>query len=250
MNTFQAGDVILVTGASSGIGRATALLCNQAGATVIASGRDAGALHALSDICAVPERLYAEPRDLCADLNSLPAWIQDLRRRYGKLRGMAFCAGQTWNLPMALYTPEVANQAFDICCHAPLMAGRGFCDRRNNTGRGAAVVFIAAAAALDPNPGQGIYGAAKAALTVGARCLAKEMAMRGIRVNCISPGLVQTPMMEDTVRQLGQDFLEREAPLYPLGFGQPDDVAQLAVFLLSDAARWLSGQNVPLTGGR
>lgn len=250
MNTFQAADVILVTGASSGIGRATALLCNRAGATVIASGRDAAALRALGEICAAPERLHAEPRDLCADLDGLPAWIQDLRQSYGKLRGMAFCAGQTWNLPMSLYTPEAANQAFDICCHAPLMAARGFCDRRNNTGQGAALVFIAAAAALDPNPGQGIYGAAKAALVTGARCLSKEVAGRGIRVNCISPGLVQTPMMEETARQLGQDFLEREAALYPLGFGNADDVAQLALFLLSNAAGWLSGQNVPLTGGR
>lgn len=250
MNMLQAGDVILVTGASSGIGRATALLCNRAGATVIASGRDAAALRALSDVCVAPERLHTEPRDLCADLNGLPAWIRDLRQHYGKLRGMAFCAGQTWNLPMSQYTPEAANQAFDICCHAPLMAARGFCDRRNNTGQGAALVFIAAAAAQDPNPGQGIYGAAKAALVTGARCLSKEVAGRGIRVNCISPGLVQTPMMEETTRQLGPDFLEREAPLYPLGIGKADDVAQLALFLLSDAARWVSGQNVPLTGGR
>ncbi len=247
---FQGKDVILVTGASSGIGRATALLCNRAGATVIASGRNTAALQTLGDICAAPDRLHAEPYDLCADLNNLPVWIQDLRRRYGKLRGMAFCAGQTWNLPMSQYSPETANQAFAICCHAPLMAARGFCDRRNNTGQGAALVFIAAAAALDPNPAQGVYGAAKAALVAGARCLSKEVAGRGIRVNCISPGLVQTPMMEETVRQLGREFLEQEAPLYPLGFGNAEDVAHLAAFLLSDAARWISGQNVPLTGGR
>lgn len=133
---------------------------------------------------------------------------------------------------MSLYTPETANQAFGIYCHAPLLAARGFCDRRNNTGQGAALVFIAAAAALDPNPGQGIYGAAKAALVTGAPCLSKEVAGRGIRANCISPGLGQTPMMEETTRQLGQDFLEREAALYPLGFGKADDVAQLAHFLL------------------
>ena len=88
------------------------------------------------------------------------------------------------------------------------------------------------------------------ALVSGAVCLAKEAAPRGVRVNCISPGLVQGPMMDATVEQLGQSFLEKEQPLYPLGFGKPQDVASMAAFMLSQEASWLTGQNIMLAGGR
>ncbi|WP_302737082.1 SDR family NAD(P)-dependent oxidoreductase [uncultured Desulfovibrio sp.] len=247
---FAAEQLILVTGASSGLGRAIALLLNSLGATVIASGRNAARLEDVRQASAVPERCVTEQRDLAADLSGLPAWVADLRRRFGKLYGLAFCAGQTWNTPLQIYDAAQARQAFDLCCHAPLLVARGFCDRRNNAGPGANIVFLAAAAAVEPNQGQGMYGAAKAALVTAARCLSKEIAPRGLRVNCISPGLVDTPMMRATVEQLGEEFLERERGAYPLGLGMPEDVAHLAAFLLSDKARWLTGQNILLSGGR
>lgn len=250
MIAFAAKDIVLVTGASSGIGRATALLLNRLGATVLASGRNTERLESVRNECADPARMYPEPLDLCANPDALPAWVSELRARYGKLRGLAFCAGQTWNLPMSQLSAEMGRRAFDVCCLAPLMTARGFCDRRNCIGAGASVVFVAAAAACDPNPGQGAYGAAKAGLVCAARCLSKEVASRRIRVNCVSPGLVATPMMEATVRELGDDFVRREEAAYPLGFGQPENVADTVAFLLSDAAGWMTGQNLLLSGGR
>lgn len=247
---FTAEQKILVTGASSGLGKAVALLLNELGATVLASGRDATRLAETRQASVAPERFQIIVRDLCTDPETLPQWVSSLRERFGKLSGLAFCAGQTWNAPLAVYDLEQAREAFTLCVHAPLLTARGFCDRRNNTGRGAAVVFLAAAAAVDPNAGQGMYGAAKAALVTAARCLSKEVAPRGLRINCISPGLVETPMMENTVQQLGEEFLQRERELYPLGIGQPKDVAQLAAYLLSDCARWMTGQNILLNGGR
>lgn len=250
MISFTAEQRILVTGASSGLGRATALLLNSLGATVIASGRDRARLEEARQASVFPQRFVAECRDLVADMEELPAWVADLRQRWGKLYGLAFCAGQTWNVPLQAYDPLQARLAFDLCCHAPLLTARGFSDRRNNTGAGACMVFLAAAAAQAPNAGQGMYGAAKAALVTAVRCLAREVAPRGLRANCISPGLVDTPMMRASVEQLGHDFLERERAAYPLGLGQAEDVAHLATFLLSDKARWLTGQNILLSGGR
>ena len=250
MTTFSAAQRILVTGASSGIGRAIALLLNERGATVLANGRDMERLEQVRTACADPSRMLLAPRDMTADMESLPAWLKGLSRQFGPLHGLVCSAGATWNAPMALYDLAKVRQLFDLCCHAPLLLGGAFCDRRANTGAGAAIVFIAAAAAVAPNPGQGAYGAAKAALVSGAVCLAKEAAPRGVRVNCISPGLVEGPMMDATVEQLGQSFLEREQPLYPLGFGKPQDVASMAAFMLSQEASWLTGQNIMLAGGR
>ena len=250
MTTFTAAQRILVTGASSGIGRASALLLIERGATVIANGRDMARLEQVRDASADPGRMLLAPRDMTADMDSLPAWLKGLSSQFGPLHGLVCSAGATWNAPMALYDMARAHQLFDLCCHAPLILGGAFCDRRANAGTGSAIVFIAAAAAVAPNPGQGVYGAAKAALVAGAACLAKEAAPRGIRVNCISPGLVQGPMMDATVQQLGRSFLEKEQALYPLGFGKPHDVAHMAAFMLSQDAAWLTGQNIMLTGGR
>lgn len=250
MSLFSADDRFLVTGASSGIGRAIALALNNEGATVLANGRDETRLAESRSLAAAPERFHPVPRDLASDMDGLKGWLRGLRAEYGSLRGLACAAGITWNAPVALYALPRVQQLFDLCCHVPLILSGAFCDKRVNAGPGSAVVHIAAAAAVDPNPGQGAYAAAKAALVAGARCLAKEVAPRGIRVNCISPGLVEGSMMEATCRQLGEDFLARELPRYPLGIGTPADVANLAAFLLSGRASWLTGQNILLTGGR
>lgn len=242
--------IFLVTGASSGIGYATALRLNAAGARIIANGRDLARLEKVRLASQYPANIYCEPRDLGKDMNGLQFWLRNLAKKYGPLDGMACCAGETWNSPLAFYHLIKVYSIFDICCHAPLLLGGAFCGKNVNTGQGCSIVYVASAAAQDPNPGQGAYAAAKGALISGARCLAKEAAPKGIRVNCVSPGLVRTPMMAATCAELGPDFLKEEEASYPLGIGEPDDVANLTVFLLSQKARWITGQNFSITGGR
>lgn len=250
MIEFASGNPILVTGANSGIGRAIALALNRLGAPVIANGRDEEKLASLKADASNPAMLHCEGLDLASDMNGLAGWMRNLVKKYGQLSGLVCSAGITMNSPLAFYPLKRVNQIFDICCHVPLILSGIFCNKKINSGPGSAIVHIAAAAAIDPNPGQGIYAAAKGALVAGAKCLAKEAAPGGIRVNCISPGLVETPMMEATCKQLGPDFLEREQKLYPLGTGKPGDVADLALFLLSSASRWITGQNILISGGR
>ena len=250
MSSFAENRVILVTGASSGIGASIALRLNELGAVVIASGRNEGKLDALKRRAHSPTHFHLEPKDLAADIEALPQWVEELRIRYGKLSGLAFAAGKTATMPFMQYEHAAALKMFDLLCHAPLMLSKAVIDRRNCVAKGLSLLFIAAAASIAPNKGQTIYGAAKAALVCAARCMAKELAPRSIRVNCISPGLVRTPMLDETVELLGEGFLQHEEPLYPLGLGLPEDVANLAAFLLSPAARWITGQNVLIDGGR
>lgn len=243
MSLFTAEQHILVTGGSSGIGRAIALrLCSE-GATVIAQGRDESRLNALRAEAADSERMLTVVHDFLTDTAGTSAWFDTLCAQFGQFSGLVCAAGITWNSPLSFYPLEKAHAIFDLCCHAPLILGGVFCRKRFTHDSGRAIVYIAAAAATHPNPGQGIYGAAKAALVSGAKCLALEAAPR-VRVNCLSPGLVQSPMMDATVQQLGSSFLEREKPRYPLGFGMPEDVANCAVFLLSQQAQWITGQNI------
>lgn len=250
MCSFAENSVILVTGASSGIGASIALRLNELGAVVIANGRDKGKLEAVKQRAHASARFHLEPRDLMADMERLPQWVEGLRVRYGKLSGLAFAAGKTATMPFMLYEHAAALKMFDLLCHAPLLLAQAVADRKNCVAKGLSLLFIAAAASIAPNKGQAMYGAAKAALVCAARCIAKELAPRSIRVNCISPGLVKTPMLDETIDLLGEDFLQYEEPLYPLGLGLPEDVANLAAFLLSPAARWITGQNVLMDGGR
>ncbi|MDR0827315.1 MAG: SDR family oxidoreductase [Desulfovibrio sp.] len=251
--SFHAEDRILVTGASSGIGAAIALRLNSLGATVIAGGRSAEKLTEVKASAPRPENFHPETYDLTADMQGMARWVKNLRAKYGILSGLAHSAGRTLTASFMLYDLDEARGLFDLLCHAPLLLTREILDRRNCRAAadgGTSVVYIAALAGTVPNKGLTVYSAAKAALICAARCMGKELAPRGIRINCISPGFVQTPMQEETAAVLGEEYLQAEEALYPLGLGQPEDVGNLAAFLLSPAARWITGQNYILDGGR
>jgi len=249
MISFTADQVILVTGASSGIGEAIALELNALGATVIANGRDRERLEAGKSRSAHPERFHVEPLDLIADMEGLPLWIKTLRERYGKLGGFAHAAGATLTSPLREYDLSTARGIFDLLFHAPILLAKGFTDRRNNVGKGASMVFIGAAGAVIPVPGLLIYASAKGALLTAVRSMSKELAPRGIRVNCFSPGLVKTPMQQEYANLLGPEAFAEVEQGYPLGLGEPEDAAAAAIYLLSARAKWITGQNMLLSGG-
>ena len=251
MITFDANDRILVTGASSGIGKAIALQLNALGATVIASGRSQQRLEEARAVCAHPDAFFLEPLDLLADMDALPAWVRSLREQYGKLSGLVPCAGTALISPLREFDRTVANAFFDIHYTAAMLLAKGFADRRNNVGRGAAIVFIGSRAPLVAQAGLSIYAAAKGAILAATGVLSKELASVGIRVNALAPGLVKTPMAEKTYLSfLPEERRQEEIASYPFGLGEPEDVASMAVFLLSRHSKWITGQTIVLDGGR
>jgi NAD(P)-dependent dehydrogenase (short-subunit alcohol dehydrogenase family) len=131
-----------------------------------------------------------------------------------------------------------------------MLLAKGFADRRNNIGPGSAMVFLTSTAAVTSPRATLAYASAKNALLAAAKCASRELASQGIRVNSIAPALVDTPMGKGTAEAMGEESFAKEQAHYPFGMGRPEDVAALACFLLSGEARWITGQNIVMDGGR
>ncbi len=244
MISFTPEQRFIVTGASSGIGEGTALLLNSLGATVIGIARNSQRLAGMKEKAARPENVFLEVKDLAEDPAALPAYMKTLKDKYGKFQGLAGCAGIADVKPLQMIEPEDVKRIFDIDYLVPIFLAKGFADRRINNGRGASMVFISSMAAHFSNKGHTIYAGAKAALTASMKCIAREVASQGVRVNCVSPSDILTPMT-----QSDPELLERKRPHYPLGFGEVSDVANMIVYLLSDCARYLSTQDYRIDSG-
>lgn len=247
--TFSAEQIILVTGANSGIGARIASMCVERGATVLAVGRDAGRLAAARDASGAPGRWISLVKDLAEGPQALPEWIKELSRAHGKLWGLVHCAGKAVMDTLRTFDLAQSRELFDINFNVPLLLSRGMADKRVHS-KGGAILFLASVAGVFPEKGHLLYGATKAALLAAAKSLSQEVAASGLRVNCISPGIVDTPMQKAAEAFMGPHYREAQLSQYPLGFGQPEDVAEMAVFLLSARARWITGQNFILAGGR
>lgn len=239
MISFTADQRFIVTGASSGIGEGVAILLNELGATVIGIGRNAERLAGIKTKVKHPENVILEQKDLADDIAGLPAYVKSLREKHGKFQGMAYCAGIGEISPLQLWDYEKERRYFDTNYFAPIAMLKGLADRRNNVGKGSSCVLIASASASLADKGHCTYAGTKSALVTSARVLAKENASQGLRVNTVSPTVIVTPMLSSG----GEEYAASQLPKYPMGFGGVSDVANLVAFLLSDRAKWITGQN-------
>ena len=241
MDKFSlAGKTILVTGASSGIGRAIAIACAQAGATVILNGRNQEHLQATLDALAGDGHQV-----VAADL-TIAEQRSALAGQVPVLDGVVHCAGIGSRVLCKMLEEQDVNRVMQANFEAPVLLQAELL-REKKIAKEASLVFIASAAATMPSVGNAIYSASKAAIIAYAKCLAQELANRKIRVNCISPAMVWTDLAlvgatEEQLREAEQN--------YPLKrYAQPEDIAGAAIYLLSDAAAWTTGSNIELTGG-
>lgn len=238
MASYSSDDIFIVTGASSGIGKALALKLNKEGASVVGIGRSIEKLENVRQESEYPELFHVEQRDLAVDVDNLPQYITSLKVKYGKFKGLACVAGEANIATTQMLSQQLIGRIFLINYTVPMLLTKGFIDKRNNIGAGAGILYIASDAGVHPDKGLVVYGASKAALINSAISISKELAGRKIRCNCISPAWVNTPMYAQQNENFGLDLSN-----YALGLGSADDVAALGVFLLSDAAGWISGEN-------
>lgn len=238
MPNFNNTDFFIVTGASSGIGEAVALTLNAKGATVVGIARNAAALDTVRNKAAFPEKFFCEQKDLAQDVAALPEFMNMLKDKYGKFKGVACCAGITETRPLRALDVDAMKQLFEINYFAPVMMAKGFADKRVNIGAGSSFVSISSCAYDRPAKAIISYSGSKAALVASMVAIAKEFAPKGIRFNTVSPSDIDTPMTQRI-----PEIMDKVRQFYPMGFGEPQDVANVVVFLLSDKAKWITGQN-------
>ena len=235
------GKTILVTGASSGIGRGVAVACSKMGAKIIINGRNAIKLQETSSLME-HESATIVVGDL-TDSNTLISIVSSLP----KLDGVVHCAGIGQRIPCKQVTEKNVNEVMGVNFNAPVLL-MSYLLQNKKINRGASIVFIASIASWSPNFDNAVYSASKGAIVSYANCLALELALRQIRVNCISPAMVWT----DLILQEGinEEQLKEDEQKYPLKrYGQPEDIANQAVYMLSDASTWMTGSNVKISGG-
>lgn len=235
------GKTILVTGASSGIGRGIAIVCSKMGAVVVINGRNEEKLNETRSLMEGDDNTIMKG-DL-TDSSTIMALVGNLPR----LDGIVHCAGIGTRVLCKNIMESDIDQAMGINFKAPVMLQTEIL-KQKKINKGASIVFIASISNDSPSPGNALYAASKGALISYSNCLQLELAPRKIRVNCISPAMVWTDLIFKG--GLTEEELHEDEQKYPLKrYGSPEDIANLAVYLLSDASSWMTGSNVKITGG-
>jgi len=240
------GGQYLVTGASSGIGRGTALLLDELGATLVLTGRREEELAKTAAALGKPARI--EQMDL-ARMNELPAWLKKVAAETGPLDGMVHCAGIQITAPLRFITEQQLQDILDINLKAAVGLAKGF--RQKGVCRTpGSIVFISSIASLLGIQGQIAYAASKAGLEAACRCMAIELVRENIRVNAILPGLVRTEMTEKWLQIVPPEKEAQISATHPLGLGAVNDIAYAVAFLLGPkTGRWITGATLTIDGG-
>ena len=239
--------VILITGASSGIGRSCSVECSKKGANLILVGRNYDEL--MKTISKLDPKSKAEviAEDITQTEN-LEAVIAEKVLLSGKISGFIHCAGIEKTLPLKKHSSALYRDIFEVNVIAgfeiaKILSLKKYKDERSS------FVFISSVAGMVGEPGKAAYSASKGAVISGVRSLAMELCRSNIRVNSISPAMVNTPILEKMFENIGEEASLEIIRKHPLGIGNPEDVANACVFLLSDASKWVTGTNLVIDGG-
>jgi NAD(P)-dependent dehydrogenase (short-subunit alcohol dehydrogenase family) len=248
---MAADQIVVVTGASSGIGRATAAAFARTGASVVLVGRTAETLHDARDAI---ERAGGQAIDVAVDVTAIDApdrIVEAARARFGRLTTLVNAAGIIGSGTIESTGDEAWNAMMDINVRAPFRLMRAATAALAET-RGS-IVNVSSVTGLRAFPGVLAYCVSKAALDQLTRCAALELAPKGVRVNAVNPGVVISNLHRRGGMEEAQytTFLDHSRTTHPLGRpGQPDEIADLIVFLASKEAGWITGETISIDGGR
>lgn len=237
------GKIVLVTGASSGIGRATAQICASLGAKLIITGRDKNRLQeSLMSLEGKGHRSVVfdfengEFEDITSNINE-------------KLDGIVHSAGLLEYIPFAFTNSSKLDRIMRVNFIVPFTLTQ-ILVKEKKIQKAASIVFVSSISGVSTiSNGLSAYSSSKGALSAAVRVLALELASRRIRVNAICPGMVKSEMTVSVESITQESLAEDEKANYPLGYGEPSDIANSICFLLSNASKWITGTNLIIDGG-
>ena len=242
------GKHILVIGASSGIGRQTAVTLSSVGAKLTLVARREDSLKEAVGELEGAGHAYI-PFDI-TELSEIGTLMKQVVEKGGPLDGMVYSAGRSMYLPLQAFRPERLQKLFEVNYFAFVECVRQ-ATKKGRYVRGMRIVGVSAISSMKGNKGQSGYGASKAAMNASVRCFARELADKGICINTVAPGLTETGMLSEYMNNVGadsesvQELLGRQY----LGIIKPDAIADAVTFLLSPSAGYITGITLPVDGG-
>ena len=241
------GKTIVVTGASSGLGQQCAISCSQMGARVVLIARNeqrlAETLSQMNDV-----RHLSVSIDL-TDFDVLKEKVKEIVSAVGPIDGLVNCAGISTTLPLKLMDAQKMDEYFHSNVFSAIELTRNFCQMGNVKKEGASFIFLSSIMGMVGDNCKSLYSMTKGALLSAVRSLACEYARKKIRFNAISPGAILTPINRDLPHMKDPEARAALEAKHLLGLGETTDIANACVYLLSDASRWITGQNLIVDGG-
>lgn len=237
---------VLVTGASSGIGREVACFLSQMGARIVLVGRNG---EQLSNTAAM--LTGSGHRTEAFDLNAfdeIPGWLKKIASVNGPLHGLVHCAGLEVTRPLKIVTEATITEMMRINLYAAVALTKAF-RMKGTCVPESSIVLLSSITGLVGQAGHAEYCASKGALMAFARSAAIELAREKIRVNCVAPGIVFTEMLKKYQDMVTEEQFKTLADEFPLGLGVPRDIANAVGFLLADTGRWITGTTLVVDGG-
>lgn len=236
------GKIILVTGASSGIGRSTAIECSKLGARVIITARNEERLkETISEMEGVGHEM------IIADLSSNED-IDSMVMQLPELDGVVNNAGFTKMRPILQINEQALKEIMQVNTFAPILLTQKIL-KKKKLKNGGSIVFTSSTASFRAGTGNSMYGCSKAAISTFMKYAAKELANKQIRANAVCPSMVETSILKDDI--VSEEQIAASKASFPLGrWGKPEEVAWAIIYFLSDASQWVSGTSLILDGGR
>ena len=238
---------IMVTGASSGIGRQCAITFSQLGANVILIARNKERLKDTFNKLEKGNHLIIS-QDI-TEYDKLEEVVNTAVDKLGRISGFVHSAGEEMTMPLRSMQPSYYEKLFAINLISGFELARIISKKKYINKEGASFVFISSIMGILGQPGKIAYCSSKGALISGVRTLALELAKKNIRANCILPGVVETEMTNKMFENLSEDSKKAIIEMHPLGLGKANDIAYACTYLLSDVASWVTGTNLIVDGG-
>lgn len=242
-----AGRTYLVTGAASGMGRATSILLSEQGAKVVLVDVNEIGLEETKSRC-VADMTYCLVLDLSKPETFRECLFQCVSE-FGKLNGFVHLAGLPYISPLKTVSSEKCELLYRINSYAAVELSKIFINKKIYSGESGSIVLISSVYGIVGSPANVGYALSKGAVLGITKALAMELAPKKIRVNCVAPGFIKTNMMDTVSTSFSDDYTNHLESLHPLGLGNAKDVANSILFLLSDMSSWVTGSIFNIDGG-